>query len=210
MWISLVETGCFHGTHFYVYTLLTKRWLRLNSKATTTTNTPPVVSLVNGIVAGLIVQLTTSPLKVLQVKSVLNKDKSVLELAQGVCKKSGLGGFWSGFGLNTILVLNPAITFLVYERARDAARRMGFVSPAVDFCCGFIAKCVATVVTYPCMVAKTRILAGESGGMLMILNKMIKSEGFRGCFKGLGAKMTQTTLTNAFVFMFKEQIVKLT
>eukprot|EP00466_Bigelowiella_natans_P017502 jgi/Bigna1/88528/estExt_fgenesh1_pg.C_330101 len=207
--ISLCETGCFHGIHFYFYTLFKKLWMRRNGGA----QMSPSVALAVGSLAGLLVQLITSPLKVLQINSVLLKDETTLQIAQRIYKKKGLQGFWRGFGVNTILVLNPAITFLVYERIRKSLHRMGYSSALVDFCCGFVGKVVASLITYPAMLLKTKLLTGEAeklGGLIEICKKITKEEGFLGWFEGLGAKLAQTTLTSSFVFMFKEQLLKLT
>uniref|UniRef100_A0A7S3YR27 Mitochondrial carrier protein n=1 Tax=Lotharella globosa TaxID=91324 RepID=A0A7S3YR27_9EUKA len=202
--ISLAETGCFHGIHFYFHTLLKKRWLRKHNR----TEEPAIISLINGSIAGLIVQMLTSPLKVLQINSVLEKQKSAWELAVGIYKKEGIAGFWRGFGLNTILVINPAITFYAYGRLRKTAHKMGLKSHLVDFLCGFVAKVVATLITYPVMLLKTRLLSGEDESVKKIFMQVWKEGGLLGWYDGLGAKMLQTTLTSAFTFMCKEELVK--
>ncbi|GAB5360860.1 hypothetical protein AAMO2058_000663600 [Amorphochlora amoebiformis] len=204
--ISLAETGCFHGIHFYFYTLLKKGWLRRNNAKQMT----PLAGLMNGSLAGFGVQLVTSPLKVLQINSVLYKDEGTMELATRIYMDEGITGFWRGFGVNTILVINPAITFLVYETVRRKVHRLGIKGPLIDFLCGLFGKFVATVLTYPAMLLKTRLLTGDSTSLAKISKEITAKNGILGWFEGLGAKMTQTTLTNAFVFMFKEQLVRYT
>lgn len=60
------------------------RWLRANKDAEQMT---PMASIFNGSLAGLLVQLITSPLKVLQINSVLYKNK-VGMIAWHPCKLS--------------------------------------------------------------------------------------------------------------------------
>eukprot|EP00471_Norrisiella_sphaerica_P001242 CAMPEP_0184486536 /NCGR_PEP_ID=MMETSP0113_2-20130426/8020_1 /TAXON_ID=91329 /ORGANISM="Norrisiella sphaerica, Strain BC52" /LENGTH=269 /DNA_ID=CAMNT_0026868459 /DNA_START=317 /DNA_END=1123 /DNA_ORIENTATION=- len=177
--ISLLETGCFHGTHFYFHTLIKKIWIRHLGHS----NMTAMESLLNGSLAGLMVQLLTSPLKVLQIKSVLFKNKTSMQLAREIYKQDGILGFWKGFGLNAILTLNPAVTFLVYERLRKELHRMGHVSPAVDFLCGFLGKVIATYITYPVMLLKTQSLSGltdKHGGIFNTCKKITIEQGISG------------------------------
>lgn len=87
---------------------------------------------------------------------------SVLDIARQIHKEKGLAGFWTGYSLSLILTLNPAITFAVDNflqktlRAKDATPRVTFLVAAVS-------KAVATAITYPVSVAKSRAQAKPSG-----------------------------------------------
>jgi len=152
-------------------------------------------------------------------------------LAQEIYEKEGIKGFWRGFFINAVLVSNPAITFYVYGRLRKNAHKLGYKSPLVDFFCGFLAKMISTLITYPAMLLKTRLVLDEepvregdlesgkdtmsdgnvktvSPSVLQICEEVLTKRGIIGFYDGISAKMLQTTLTQAFTFMCKEELVK--
>jgi adenine nucleotide transporter 17 len=95
------------------------------------------------------------------------------------------------------------------------------------------AKMVATLATYPLQVAQSRMRAsanarkqGSDGkttsemkgdeetlpvyrGTMHCLLKIYKDEGMKGLYKGMDAKLLQTCLTSAFMFLFYERIARL-
>jgi len=65
----------------------------------------------------------------------------------------GLKALWAGTGPSLILVLNPAIVFMTYE----SLKRRFKGGTLVYFLLGAIAKCVATVITYPLQIVQAKM-----------------------------------------------------
>eukprot|EP00941_MAST-03F_sp_MAST-3F-sp1_P001301 g1301.t1 len=153
-----------------------------------------------------------------------------------VLRTEGVGALWAGTLPSLILVSNPSIQFLVYERTKWLffllSRRSGQtkLSAIEIFVAGAFAKLVATLLTYPLQVAQTRLrkqglhsnnLGGSRRkekfdkhsrsakpcGTLSVLHRIYVQEGWRGLFVGVETKLWQTVLTAAFMFLTYEKMV---
>ncbi|CCF43379.1 peroxisomal membrane protein PMP47A [Colletotrichum higginsianum] len=91
------------------------------------------------------------------------------------------------------------------------------VTPTIAFFLGALGKLFATSVTYPYITVKSQMHVAGNGekkeGMSQTISRVIKEEGYAGLYKGIGPKVTQSVLTAAFLFAFKdvlyEQTIKL-
>jgi hypothetical protein len=77
-------------------------------------------------------------------------------------KEEGVSGLWKGVTTNLILVSNPTVHYFIYDRLKLWAAALVDVrgrplNSAEFFLMGAIAKCVATVVTYPVQVAQAQL-----------------------------------------------------
>lgn len=92
-------------------------------------------------------------------------------VARHIYGEYGIGGFWNGCGASLVMVINPTLQYALYEwlsaaRARVVARRGGS-SPARRptalevFMLSAVAKAGATVVTYPLLMVKTRMMSAR-------------------------------------------------
>ncbi|KAL7624767.1 hypothetical protein AAE478_006339 [Parahypoxylon ruwenzoriense] len=121
-----------------------------------------------------------------------------------------------------VLVINPILQYTLFEQLKNAyeRRRRRSVTPTIAFFLGALGKLFATSITYPYITVKSRMhVAGhgdgtqEREGMTQAIRRVIKEEGYSGLYKGIGPKVTQSVLTAAFLFAFKdvlyEQTVKL-
>ena len=77
-------------------------------------------------------------------------------------KEEGVSGLWKGVTTNLILVSNPTVHYFIYDRLKlwaatlvDARGRP--LNSAEFFLMGAIAKCIATVATYPVQVAQAQL-----------------------------------------------------
>lgn len=89
------------------------------------------------------------------------------------------------------------------------------------FMIGALAKAFATVVTYPLQIVQTKLRQGRSdpknvntgksvtGNAVMdMFLSIVDKYGIAGLFRGLEAKLLQTVMTAALMFMAYEKIVK--
>lgn len=163
--------------------------------------------LMFGITAGSINVLLTSPLWVVNTRMKLDKNSytslfgGLVELA----KNEGAKGLWSGTIPSLLLVSNPAIQFMVYESLKRNLVSKGAFNTYTAFLVGASAKAVATILTYPLQLVQSRLRAGTSMKPLL---KDVKSNP-QIMFRGLEAKLLQTVLTAALMFLIYEKLVRL-
>ncbi|KAI0326702.1 mitochondrial carrier [Cubamyces sp. BRFM 1775] len=153
----------------------------------------------------------------------------ILKTIQYILRKDGITAFWRGLGPALVLVMNPIIQYTVFEqlknflvKSRTAKLRAGGAKHAVAvlsdwdyFFLGALSKLVATSSTYPYIVVKNRLQAGQAhaqryksalDGILTIL----KEEGIEGLYKGVGSKLAQSVLTAAILFAGQKRIYEMT
>lgn len=152
------------------------------------------------------------------------------ETVQQLLAKDGIRAFWRGVGPALILVINPVLQYTVFEqlknvmtaRRNSALRAAGTAVTTVAvlsdwdfFFLGALSKLVATSATYPYIVIKSRLQAGQASalkykssveGLLAIL----KEEGVGGLYKGIGSKLTQSVLTAAILFACQRRLYEIT
>jgi len=160
------------------------------------------------------------------------KGDSFLEVARDIIAEDGISGLWLGIRASLILTVNPAITYGMFERVKSLVLfnepANAKLSPGRSFVVGALSKSLATVVTYPYIMAKVRVQAsGGSGkqdkqdaaekglapvkrepkykGALDVLTRVLRREGFLGWYKGMGAQITKAVLSQALLFMSKDQ-----
>ncbi|KIJ67031.1 hypothetical protein HYDPIDRAFT_150252 [Hydnomerulius pinastri MD-312] len=164
-------------------------------------------------------------------------DDSLITVARDIIREDGVTGLWLGIKPGMVLTVNPAITYGVYERlksmlllARAAAGAADKLTPGMSFLVGAFSKTLATIVTYPYIMAKVRIQARTSGpetdeeqgfpgpsppagqsakvrqsGALGLLIRVLKTEGFVGWYQGMSAQIIKAVLSQALLFVSKEQ-----
>ncbi|KAI6123304.1 mitochondrial carrier [Pisolithus croceorrhizus] len=100
----------------------------------------------------------------------IQDDNSFLNVAREIIREDGITGLWRGLKPSMVLTVNPAITYGMYERlksilllAREKAGAGGKMTPWMSFMLGAFSKTLATIVTYPYIMAKVRIQARTSG-----------------------------------------------
>lgn len=162
---------------FLAYTFLRQRQLRKDE-----TNSLSVVKELSvGIAAGAFAKLITTPVQNIVIRQQTaalvaardptfsttprESDKlSMKDVALQIRSERGLAGFWAGYSASIILTLNPALTFAVentLKRLLPQSRREK-TPPQLTFLIAALSKAIATTVTYPVMLAKSRAQAASS------------------------------------------------
>jgi len=124
--------------------------------------------------AGVVNVLVTCPLWVantrlkLQSKKAVHERKyaGVLDCLAKVTQEEGLDTLWSGVGASLMLVSNPIIVNVVYDKIKallQQSRGRKNLSPIEIFVAGAIAKALATIFTYPIQLAQSRQRSGGHG-----------------------------------------------
>lgn len=158
-----------------------------------------------------------------------SKTPGMLAVAREVISEYGLGGFWNGVGASLVMVINPTIQYALYERLLSTRTRMrgriesgkkvSVARPSAleIFLLSAVAKAGATLLTYPLLTVKTRMMTAKKSDTQMQYNSILdailriaKYEGVSGYYKGIRTKILQSVLAAALLFMCKEKITDFT
>ncbi|TFY68397.1 hypothetical protein EVG20_g3581 [Dentipellis fragilis] len=169
------------------------------------------------------------------------RDDSFFGVAREIIREEGVAGLWLGLQPGLVLTVNPAITYGAYERvkgvlvrAQEAAGNGSKLGPWMSFLLGALSKSLATVVTYPYIMAKVRIQTrsadletvreeteagaetlpepleyhhkhSKHAGALDVLLRAWRHQGYKGWYQGMGAQITKAVISQALLFMSKEK-----
>ncbi|KAJ3030570.1 UNVERIFIED_CONTAM: ADP/ATP carrier protein [Siphonaria sp. JEL0065] len=192
--------------------------------------------LLMGALAGALGQLFTLPIAVIttrQQTAPASERESFYKTFRTILDHEGPQGLWKGFKASMILCSNPAITYGMFERCKTiwikrkvkAGKGAGLGSGEV-FLLGAISKTLATVVTYPYIMAKVRMQwappksvsdLSESDrqslkykGSADVLRKVFATDGILGWYKGMQTQIVKAVLCQAILFVGREEFLKYT
>eukprot|EP00916_Digyalum_oweni_P008983 GHVL01015123.1.p1 GENE.GHVL01015123.1~~GHVL01015123.1.p1 ORF type:complete len:360 (-),score=56.48 GHVL01015123.1:1473-2483(-) len=224
---ALVCVGAAWGVYFYFYHYIKSRFSRFRNHSFT--------NLMSAIASGIISAVLTNPIWVVNTREKLgqNEGKSpgLLAALVKLAKTEGIKGLMAGIGPSLVLVANPALQFVVYEKLKSVivnlkhayAAKMGRrqyaqwlsstprLSSTEFFLIGALAKLASTVATYPHQVAKTRLQSKQTSpeetynGTIDCLAKIVAYEGPQGLYRGMLSKLLATMLTSAIMFTTYEK-----
>ncbi|XP_062989647.1 peroxisomal membrane protein PMP34 isoform X2 [Elgaria multicarinata webbii] len=191
--------------------------------------------LVLGVVAGIVNVLLTTPLWVVNTRLKLqgakfrNEDivptnyNGIIDAFNQIIKDEGILALWNGTFPSLLLVFNPAIQFMFYEGLKRNILKTQLQLSSLDaFVIGAIAKAIATTLTYPLQTVQSILRFGRHRlnpenkrlgslkNVLYLLRQRIKRFGLAGLYKGLEAKLLQTVLTAALMFLVYEKLIAAT
>jgi len=216
----LISLGCSNFVYFYTNNLLKV----LTKRYTGQKNVTIPQNLLIATLAGVVNVLVTCPLWVantrLKLQSSKNQEgvkpyKGMADALTRISKEEGVEALWGGTASSLMLVSNPVIHFVVYDKVKSIFAKGGTnknLSSGEIFLIGAIAKALATIITYPIQVAQSRQRALKDKqsstftSTFKILFDIFKKDGAMGWFAGMNVKLIQTVLTAAFQFMCYEKI----
>ncbi|XP_051994477.1 peroxisomal membrane protein PMP34 isoform X1 [Xyrauchen texanus] len=221
---------CSNFVYFYCFHSLKANWLQ-GQRST------PGRDLIIGIAAGVVNVLVTTPLWVVNTRLKLqgakfrNEDiqpthyKGIMDAFAQIIQQEGVGALWNGTFPSLLLVMNPAVQFMIYEGLKRQLMRGVHreLSSMEVFFIGAIAKAIATTITYPLQTVQSVLRFGQHGqpreqskllnslrSVMYLLINRVGMWGVLGLFKGLEAKLLQTVLTAALMFLLYEKIASAT
>lgn len=187
-----------------------------------------------GAVAGVINVLTTTPMWVVNTRMKMQGSRKPSEIAQAqsendearspkhetydcitdglikIIKQEGPAALWSGAIPSLVLVSNPAVQFMIFEMLKRNLKSLldkNELSPFHVFALGAISKSVSTVLSYPLQVVQSKKRYGspdvKNKSMSEILAELVKTGTL---YKGMEAKLLQTVMTTALMYVFYERI----
>ncbi|KAH6620650.1 mitochondrial carrier domain-containing protein [Chaetomium sp. MPI-SDFR-AT-0129] len=142
------------------------------------------------------------------------KRPSTLATLLDLLKTEGPQALFAGVVPALVLVINPILQYTLFEQMKNAVERRRRVTPTVAFFLGAVGKLFATSITYPYITVKSQMHVAKAGdkkeGVTEALKRVIREEGYAGLYKGIGPKVTQSVLTAAFLFAFKDVLYEQT
>ncbi|KAF4553965.1 putative mitochondrial carrier protein 22 [Elsinoe fawcettii] len=186
-------------------------------------------SMAAGAIAGSATVLMTNPIWVVNTRMTARKseaDGDALPTVEGEKKKpsspstigtlmailreEGPTRLFAGVLPALVLVINPILQYTIFEQLKNTLEKKRKVTPTDSFYLGALGKLAATTITYPYITVKSRahVATGEGSkeGMISSFNRIRREEGWAGLYGGIGPKVTQSVLTAAFLFAFKDAL----
>ncbi|KAL0579586.1 MICOS complex subunit mic60 [Marasmius crinis-equi] len=180
---TMLNTFSMQYAYFFFYSFVRNAYIsRLTRKLPAGAKLAPLstaAELLLGAIAGALAQIFTIPVSVIATRQQVGRpekkkaekagepeDDSFIGVAKEIVEEEGVTGLWLGLKPGLVLTVNPAITYGLYERvksmvllAKTSAGSDALMSPGLSFVVGALSKTLATVVTYPYIMAKVRIQA---------------------------------------------------
>ena len=191
-----------------------------------------IETMIAGAIAGSATVLITNPIWVVNTRmttrqkheegstlpgggeKAAKKAPSTIGTLLSLIKDEGAGSLFAGVWPALVLVINPILQYTIFEQLKNVLEKRRRVTPTDAFFIGAFGKLMATSITYPYITVKSRAHVAKKDrpqeGMLQSLNSIIKNEGWSGLYSGIGPKVTQSVLTAAFLFAFKDVLYEMT
>ncbi|KAF2640518.1 mitochondrial carrier [Massarina eburnea CBS 473.64] len=190
-----------------------------------TTKLTTIESMMAGALAGSATVLITNPIWVVNTRMTARRSESEEQVIPGskpakspstlgtlfaLIRDEGFSRLFAGVMPALVLVINPILQYTVFEQLKNMLEKKQRVAPKDAFYLGALGKLLATSITYPYITVKSRMhVAGKNGpkeDMLTTFRRIIREEGYAGLYGGIGPKVTQSVITAAFLFAFKDAL----
>lgn len=178
-------------------------------------------NLATGAAARVAAGFVMMPVTVLKVRyeSDYYAYRSLYGAGRDIVRTEGMRGLFSGFGATAARDAPYAGLYVVlYEQLKrylaSLSSPLGGDGPktsssSINFVSGGLAAGLATATTNPFDAVKTRVqlMPGKYGNMLRALNLMIREDGVRSLFGGLGLRIGRKALSSALAWTVYEELV---
>lgn len=225
---ALLGIAVTNGVYYYFY-----EWSKAGFERRSKQNAVSTLeSIISGTIAGAATVLITNPIWVVNTRMATRKHSidendeedgrkpkplNSIQALNNILKEDGLLSLWQGVVPALILVINPVIQYTVFEKTKNSLEKFRSLGSLDHFFLGAFSKLVATSITYPYIVIKSRMQLRQSSddsirydSVFDGLRKIIKREGVQGLYKGIQSKLLQSVLTAAILFMAKEALFEYT
>ena len=189
-----------------------------------------IESMIAGAVAGSATVLITNPIWVINTRMTARqadpssselptlatlsgkpaRKPSSFETLMAVLRVEGPIALFAGVLPALVLVVNPILQYTIFEQLKDTLESRRRLTPRDAFFLGAIGKLLATSITYPYITIKSRMhVAGKEEarkGMMHSFKRIVAEEGWSGLYQGIVPKLTQSVITAAFLFAFKDAL----
>ena len=158
---------------------------------------------------------------------------SLRSIALQIRAEKGVRGFWSGYSASLILTLNPSLTFFFFEALKRSLPRSQRQNPSsqMTFLMAAISKAMASTITYPFSLAKSRLQSSSglnkreasstlklegnktpkiaSGNVFSAILHIARTNGLGALYEGLGGEVMKGFFSHGITMIVKEAVHKL-
>ncbi|KAL9629232.1 MAG: hypothetical protein Q9164_006966, partial [Protoblastenia rupestris] len=227
---------------FLAYNFL--RQSRIRFSKSSSKHLPVIDELGVGFLAGAFSKFLTTPIANIvtrkQTSSLLPecqaekeaKQGSLRSIARGIYLTKGLQGFWSGYSASLVLTLNPSLTFLFFESLKRMIlprSKRSNPSTQTTFLLAALSKAIASTITYPFSLAKSRMQSSgainnkDTSNSELINEKfeqkvpnnvfatvfhIAQTEGVNALYEGLLGEVLKGFFTHGITMVVKEAVHK--
>lgn len=223
------------------------RQTRIRGSKSSSKHLPVIDELSVGFLAGAFSKFLTTPIANIvtrkQTASMLSgrnpakytEDQSSFRLiASQIRAEKGVQGFWSGYSASLVLTLNPSLTFFFFEAMkRTLLSRSQRRNPSAQtiFLLAAISKAMASTITYPFSLAKSRLqsssgleqnettsTAKQEGtyipkkaptNVFTVILRIAQTEGLSALYEGLTGEVMKGFFSHGITMIVKEAVHKL-
>ncbi|XP_021938650.1 solute carrier family 25 member 38-A-like isoform X2 [Zootermopsis nevadensis] len=203
-------TRCVPGVGLYFSSL---HWLKSNM---TSGDPGPIEAILLGMVARSLSGVCLIPITVIKTRfeSGVYEYGGMTEALRIIYRTEGVRGLCCGL-VPTLLRDAPfsGLYFMFYTQTKRAVPHEWLhsnLSAPVSFSCGLVAGLLASVVTQPADVVKTKmqLYPNKFSGVYSVLIYIHQKYGIQGYFKGLVPRMLRRTLMAAMAWTVYEQVTR--
>ena len=159
---------------------------------------------------------------------------SLRSIASQIRAEKGVQGFWSGYSASLVLTLNPSLTFFFFEAFKRTflprSQRQS-PSPQAIFLLAAISKAMASTITYPFSLAKSRLQSSSGldqredsstvklegaytpkyapSNIFNVILRIARTEGLSALYEGLGGEVMKGFFSHGITMIMKEAVHKL-
>jgi len=182
-------------------------------------------------IANIVTRKQTSSMLSARTPSENTDQGSVRFIALQIHAEKGLRGFWSGYSASLILTLNPSLTFFFFEtlkRTLLSRNQRSDPSAQATFFLAAISKSLASSITYPFSLAKSRLQAyipdehdtsstktsspkssRRPNNVVATIMHIAHTEGMSALYEGLGGEILKGFFSHGITMLVKEFVHKL-
>ena len=171
-------------------------------------------------VVGLLTAICTNPIWVIKTRMLSTSAQhagaytSILDGIRRIYRADGLSGFYRGLVPSLFGVSHGALQFMAYEQLKKLRRTPSHnhqeTSNLDTLVFSGLSKVFAGSITYPYQVIRARLQTYDAGIMYTsardVVRKVLKREGVRGFYKGLGPNLLRVVPSNCVTFLVYENV----
>jgi solute carrier family 25 thiamine pyrophosphate transporter 19 len=166
------------------------------------------------MLSGALSRCVVAPLDVVKIKQQISTERhspGTLQIAREVLATQGLPGFWRG-NLPALMLWASfsAIQFPLYRSLSASCQGLGFQPSVGHAVAGACAGAVATTITYPLDLLRTRVIAAsQSRGRpraLALVRQQLLQHSIRGLYHGLTPALLSVMPSSAILFLVYEPL----
>ncbi|OJD10290.1 hypothetical protein AJ78_08646 [Emergomyces pasteurianus Ep9510] len=222
---------------FLTYSFLRQRRLRARGLKMRGSFLPVLDELAVGYLAELFTKLITTPISTVLTRKQVEglsassrgaggrkkaKVSSTRDILSSIIAQKGFRGLWAGYSASLILSLNPSFTFLLNQLLKFSLlpREKRKRPPAsASFLFAAISKAIASSLTYPFSMAKTRAQATSAATsatsasapptILRAIHSIACTDGPAALYAGLGGDVLRGFFSHGIAMLAKDMVYAL-